>query len=101
MSAALVFVAGALVTMRMRAGARRTQAYLSFTYGRGADYAGVWVVAGCVVDSWPRTVVLDHTSEVRTYPKTSWSSSMVQPRCRKPWKRVVDFSQRMHRRRKC
>ena len=68
MSAALVFVAGALVTMRMRAGARRTQAYLSFTYGRGADYAGVWVVAGCVVDSWPRTVVLDHTSEVSALP---------------------------------
>ena len=37
----------------------------------------------------------------RTYPRTSLSSSMVHPRCRKPWNSVVDFSQRMHRRRKC
>ncbi|MBU0508789.1 hypothetical protein KKH27_08140 [bacterium] len=36
---------------------------------------------------------------VRSYPKTSFSSSIVHPRWRKPWNSVVDFSQRMHSRR--
>ena len=39
--------------------------------------------------------------DARTYPKTSLSNSIVHPRCRNPWNSVVDFSQRMHKRRKC
>jgi hypothetical protein len=35
----------------------------------------------------------------RAYPKTCLMSMIEQVRWRKPWKRVLDFSQRMHSRR--
>jgi hypothetical protein len=38
---------------------------------------------------------------LRSYPKTSLSSRRVQVKCRKPWNRAVDRSQRMQSRRKC
>ena len=37
----------------------------------------------------------------RTYPKTCLSSRIVHPKCRNPWNSFVDFSHRMHNRRKC
>ena len=36
---------------------------------------------------------------IRAYPKTFLMSMIEQVRWRKPWKRVLDFSQRMHSRR--
>ena len=40
------------------------------------------------------------TIEIRTYPRTCLSSSIVHPRWRKPWNMVVDFSHRIHSLRK-
>jgi len=37
--------------------------------------------------------------KTRTYPRTSLRSNIVQPKCKKPWNSLVDFSHRIHRRR--